>query len=134
MARPGARDWMWGYAYEVIAQAQRLEGLFLRPTLRRGDLPSWLAPVDIYETETEIVMIVALPGVAANNLEVRVVDNEVVVAGTRPLLFPEGASLRRIEIPHGRFERRLTLPEGRYELAPWVLTDGCLRLVFRKAE
>lgn len=133
MARPGTSDWLSAYAWEVLGRAQSLEGHF-RPVARGGGRPAWQAPVDIYETDAEIVMIVALPGVSPDNLVVQCSEGEVVVSGIRPLSFPKGAMLRRIEIPHGHFERHLPMPPGRYDLCPWVLADGCLTLTFRKLD
>ena len=85
---------------------------------RRGSearLPAWEPPVDILETEFEVLALVALPGVEADNAQAVIEDGDLVIAGTRVL--PEQlrtAIIHRLELPQGRFYRRLRLPAGRY--------------------
>jgi HSP20 family molecular chaperone IbpA len=85
------------------------------------------------ETENEVLIIVALPGVEPEDLKVMINDGTLIVAGRRPM--PGRSSrmmLRRLEIPHGHFERQLKLPQGRYEIGQRELRNGCLVLSLRK--
>ena len=64
------RNWMWSEACEMLARAERLHREFFRPAARRGArLPAWEPPVDILETEREVLVLVALPGVDPDQVE-----------------------------------------------------------------
>jgi HSP20 family molecular chaperone IbpA len=123
---------MWAQACELVERAERLHRQFFDPAPAAGRA-AWQPPVDLFETEGEVWIFVALPGVPANRLEVGLQGGTLQVAGERPL--PPAlrrAAVHRLEIPQGRFERRLELPVGRYELASHELVDGCLVLNLRK--
>jgi HSP20 family molecular chaperone IbpA len=87
----------------------------------------------VFETDAELWIQVALPGVAPDQVEVRIEGDALVVAGERTLPTPRGAGvIRRLEMPHGCFERRIGLTSGRYELVRRDLAHGCLTLTLRK--
>jgi Molecular chaperone (small heat shock protein) len=124
---------MWAEACEMLDRAERLHRQFFRPgvEVRRG--PSWEPPVDIVETEQQIGVFVALPGVEPQQIEVTVDGDVLRVAGTRQVpAFAESFVIHRLEIPHGRFERRIRLQAGRVELVRREACNGCLLLVFAK--
>lgn len=125
-------DFMWLQACNALAQAEAERRRFLVPRAAGARQPAWEAPADIYESDTELVMVVALPGVAAADIGVAVGDGVVVVTGERRLALPQHSALLRLEIPHGHFERRLPLPATDLRLDEHRLVDGCLRLTFRK--
>lgn len=102
----------------------------LNPAHARG--PVWEPPVDMFETEHELSMIVALPGVPPDSVLVVIDGGALVVAGARPLPAPARAAVRRLEIPYGRFERRIDLPPGLFEIVQRELANGCLLLGLRK--
>ena len=81
-----------------------------------------------------LLLIVAMPGVAAERVQVVTEAGALVVRGTRPLPF-EGARgrLRQLEIPYGAFERRIALPPGNFEVGRPELVQGCLVLRLRKS-
>jgi HSP20 family protein len=128
--RDFARDWMWSEACEMLARAERLHRGFFRPTA----LPTWEPPADILETEREVLVIVALPGVNADSIEAVIEDGHLLIGGTR-LLPPElrTATIHRLELPQGRFQRRLPLPPGRYSGVHRAVADGCLLIKLEKA-
>jgi len=75
----------------------------------RGD--SWKPDVDIFETETALVVRAEIAGVRSQDLNVRVYGQILRIAGIRPT--PEGSHVRRLhqmEIASGPFERRLRIP------------------------
>jgi HSP20 family molecular chaperone IbpA len=88
----------------------------------------------VLETDTHIVIYVALPGVAQEHVELAIEGGELVIAGAR--ILPEelhNAMIHRLELPQGRFERRIALPSGRYNQITKNAVDGCLLITLRKA-
>ena len=133
MSSRDPRDWMWAEACEFIARAERLHRQFFRPTGLPRQHPIWEPPFDMYETAEALWLMVALPGVPPDRLEIRLDSAALAIAGVRPLPeFPRSAVLHRLEIPYGRFERRIELPAGRFELETHELMHGCLVLALRK--
>lgn len=125
-------DWMWREACEMLEQAEQLQRQFFTPA-RPNRRPTWAPPVDVLESTEELWIIVALPGVARDQIEVTVDGQMLSVVGRRPMpRLPDVRQIRRLEIPHGRFERHVDLPAGRYEIARRDLADGCLVLGLRK--
>ncbi len=69
--------------------------------------------MDVYETETSVVVVMELAGVRKENLEVHLDGGTLLVRGER-METCRTAKLRlfRMEIMYGRFERRVSLPAG----------------------
>jgi HSP20 family protein len=135
MARDVARDWMWSEACEMLARAERMHRELFRPAGTQARLPEWEPPVDILETEDEVLALVALPGVDAENAQAVIEGGDLVIAGTR-VLPPElrTANIHRLELPQGRYYRRLRLPAGRYSAVRRAVANGCLVISLQKAE
>lgn len=134
MDRNLARNWMWSEACEMLARAERLHQEFFRPAGLVARLPVWEPPVDILETDREVLVLVALPGVHPDRVEAAIDGNDLVVAGTRVLPAElRTAVIHRLELPQGRFERRVRLPAGHYGAVRQSATDGCLLIVLQKS-
>jgi HSP20 family protein len=134
MARDATRDWMWSEACEMLARADRMHRELFRPAGTKARQPAWEPPVDILETELDVLVLVALPGVDAEKLEAVIEDGDLVIAGTR--VYPPAlrtAVIHRLELPQGRFYRRLRLPAGRYSGVRRAVADGCLLITLQKA-
>ena len=126
-------DWMWAQACDMIEQADRMHRRFFRLSSTARAQATWEPPLDLFEDEGEVVIVVALPGVAAEQVELQVEAGSLVVRAHRPL--PVSGSrhvVRQLEIPYGDFERRIALPAGSLELVSRELTHGCLVLRLRK--
>jgi HSP20 family molecular chaperone IbpA len=128
-------DWMWSEACDMLARAERLHREFFRPVRSASRLPVWEPPVDVLETEREVLVFVALPGVDAEQVEAAIDGDDLVVAGSRVLPAAlRTAAIHRLELPQGRFERRLRLPAGRYANVRRGMANGCLMITLDKAE
>jgi len=126
-------DWMLSEAIEALARAERLHRqMFQPPSATRR--PAWEPPVDVLETEQEVLVLIALPGVAPDQVEAVIEDGTLVVAGRR-VLPPQlrTAVIHRLELPQGRFERRIPLPPGRYEAVRRFAAQGCLGFSLEKS-
>jgi HSP20 family molecular chaperone IbpA len=120
---------MWAEACALLKQAEHLHRQFFEPSRESA---RWEPPVDVFETEREVWIIAALPGVAPEAVRVEIEGQTLVIAGTRPLLSKgHGANIVRLEIPYGRFERRIALT-SRLHLAERELRNGCVLLTFTK--
>ena len=120
---------MFAEACALIKEAEQLHRQFFEPSRESARAARWEPPVDVFETEDELVIITALPGVAPEAVQAEVEDGTLIISGTRPL--PKGRIVR-LEIPYGRFERRIALPK-RLQLVAHELNNGCLVLTFAKA-
>lgn len=128
MRRQDPMAWMLAEAVELLQSADRLQRQFFRVG-QSGLVPCWEPPVDMVQGEGELSLLVALPGVTPDRLEVALEEAAIVVRGERS--FGAGlvaGEILRLEIPYGRFERRIALPYGSYRLADMQLEHGCLRL------
>lgn len=125
-------DWMWAEACAMLDRADRLHRQFFRPSDLKSRPPAWEPPVDIYETPQEFKIMIALPGVTAEQLQIRLEGTHLLVSGKRHLPVSDEAEIKRLEIPYGRFERRLELPMNDYEMVERELVNGCLILTLRK--
>ncbi len=126
------RTWMWAEALDLLQTAERLQRQFFQLGTTQG-APSWEPPVDLYETGDELWILVALPGVTAEQLEVAIDGAVIVVRGERPLpMGNRSAAIHRLEIPYGRFQRRITLPAGRFQILERKLDHGCLVLCLQR--
>ena len=129
---PRDPTWMWAEAFDMLDRADRLHRQFFLPGRARARRPTWEPPVDMFETEDELWILVALPGVAPERVEAAIDSGTLVVAGERPMPTEcRAATIHRLEIPHGRFERRVELPAGRFELGRRELVNGCLVIGLR---
>lgn len=127
--------WMWSEACEVLARAERMHRQFFQPVRSLSRLPAWEPPADVLETEREVLVIVALPGVKSEQVEAAIDGGDLVLAGTRTLPAELGSAvIHRLELPQGRFERRLRLPAVRYSDIRRSFADGCLVVLLKKAE
>ncbi len=133
MRRSDPGDWMWAEACDLLDQAGRLHRRFFRLDTSPAR-PAWEPPVDMVENEREVVVVVAMPGVAADRVQVVRENGALIVRGERPLPFAgRPLAVRHLEIPYGAFERRIPLPAGRFEAGIPELAQGCLTLHLRRA-
>jgi HSP20 family molecular chaperone IbpA len=124
---------MWADAVQILSEAERLHRQFFRPTQQRDAQVCWEPPVDVLETEREVLVLAALPGVDPAGVEVAIEDGVLVIGGVRILPRElKSAVIHRLELPQGRFERRISLPAGRYDQVRRLDANGCLLVSLHK--
>lgn len=133
MGRRGDNPYsMWAEACAMLERAERLQREFFQPP-GPARPASWEPPVDLFELDGALLVVVALPGVAPSQLQLLFDGSDLVVSGERALpVESAGWAIRRLEIPTGRVERRIGLPPGRFELAEQRFADGCLTVLLRQ--
>lgn len=131
----------WQQTSDLMEQAERIERNFLqvaavsRYLTTSSRAGAWAPTVNVVETDQAWWVIAALPGAAANRIDIRLAGDELIIAGTRPLptCCTEG-ELKIWEIPLGRFERRLRLIPGlQFTIAETRFEDGLLITELRKS-
>jgi len=93
-------------------QVNRLfEDSFTRDRSGHADLATWAPPVDIYETENELVVKADLPDLQDKDIDVRVENNTLTIRGERK--FEKDVNednYLRVERTYGPFMRSFSLP------------------------
>ena len=132
MSKKDPVNWMLAEAINSFSRAERLRQQFFSLQSTAG-AASWEPPIDVLETDREILILVALPGVDPDQVEA-VIDNGTLVVSGRRVLPAElrNARIHRLELPQGRFERRILLPAGRYVVSRFAI-NGCVGLRLSKS-
>ena len=95
---------------------------------------SWRPPMDVYETEDSVVVLMEIAGLTANDYEITLSGRILTVAGERRS--PAGKLVyQQMEIRHGRFRAQVHLP---WPLEPTGQTasyeNGFLKITLPKAQ
>ena len=125
---------MWAEAVQLLTEAERIHHRLFQPHGRRAATACWEPPVDVLETDREVLILAALPGVDPEAVETVIEDGTLVLSGSRILPRElETAVIHRLELPQGCFERRIALPSGRYDGVHRHAANGCLLVSLHKA-
>lgn len=128
-------------ATNLLQQAERIQRNFLqiaagaRFRLAHGRRPSWEPPVNVVETDDSLWVILAIPGVETDRVNVSLEGRELTISGERPLpSCCHDGELKVWEIPLGSFERRLRLVSDEHALTVGEISlkNGLLVIELRK--
>jgi HSP20 family protein len=97
---------------------------------------TWAPPVDIYETDNDIVVKAELPGVDPKDVEVKVEDNTLYLKGERKFEKEvKNENYHRVERSYGSFARSFSLPNSiNTDKVKAEYKDGLLTLTLPKRE
>jgi len=97
---------------------------------------SWAPPVDIYETDNDIVLKAELSGVDPKDVEVRVEDNNLYLKGERKFEKEvKEQNYHRVERSYGSFARSFSLPGSiAADKVKAEFKDGLLTITIPKRE
>jgi len=107
----------WDPFRNLLSLQDRMNRLF-DETISRGDTEgmkygAWSPAVDIYETETDIVLSAEIPGMDASDVDVEVNENTLTLKGERKMEKDvKEESFHRVERAYGAFMRSFTLPSS----------------------
>ncbi len=74
---------------------------------------AWVPPLDVWETDTDVVYAFDLPGIPEEKISVEVQDGSLTVSGERLKQTEEsGDNFYRFERRYGTFSRAVGLPQG----------------------
>jgi HSP20 family protein len=101
-----------------------------------SSLAAWAPAVDIYETESELVVTSDLPGINEKDIDVRVENNMLTVRGERKLEKTINEdNMLRVERAYGSFSRSFSLPNSvNTEAIKADYHDGVLTVKLPKRE
>ncbi len=101
-------------------------------TLRQ--VPTFTPTTDIYETKDGLVLLIEMPGVDPDDVDISVEDRVLTITGKTTPTQPPGYTLVHAEYRDGDYRRAFTLADtvdtGRIEAS---MRDGLLRLFIPKA-
>jgi HSP20 family protein len=78
--------------------------------INEPNIRPWTPPVDILETENELLLKMDVPGVSLEQVDIRLENDTLTIKGERKFEQPQGKGYHRIERAYGTFARSFTLP------------------------
>jgi HSP20 family protein len=108
----------WDPFRDLVSIQDELNRLFGRTftgtePLRPSATGTWMPPMDVFETEDEIVATLELPGIDPEAVDVSVEDSTLTVSGTREFTDEvKQEHYHRLERRYGAFTRAITLPQA----------------------
>jgi HSP20 family protein len=129
----------WEPYRDVLSFHNRLSQIFNDPTARPHDsdgFGAWMPPVDIVEEGERLVFRAEIPGMAREDIEVKVENGTLTLRGEkRQEKNSTEGSAHRVERLYGSFVRSFSLPTSvDAEKIQATYKDGVLELVLPKAE
>jgi HSP20 family protein len=99
--------------FRELASLQGEVGRLMNGVFDAPATQSWAPPLDVRETETELVYSFDLPGIPEDKIEIEVQDDTLTVSAVREKVAEEsGDRFYRFERRYGTFSRAVGLPHG----------------------
>jgi len=99
--------------FDPLANLRMFEDAFSRYLSEPSSNRPWSPAVDIYETENELVLKADLPDVSLKDIDVRVENQTLTIAGSRSFEKSEDRKgFHRIERNYGNFVRSFAVPNS----------------------
>jgi HSP20 family protein len=99
--------------FDPLANLRLFEDAFNRMITEPQSNRPWAPPVDIYETENELVMKADVPDVDMKDIDVRVENQTLTISGERKFANQDaGNGFHRIERSYGSFGRSFAVPSA----------------------
>lgn len=123
---------------DLFELQEKMHRLLVDAFLHAGDSAevagAWSPPMDVYETNDAIVLIAELPGLARDDVEIRIDQNSLVLQGERKFSKDvKEENYHRIERHFGAFSRTLPLPPAvDTEAVTAELRNGVLEITLPK--
>lgn len=130
-------------AREMLSLREAMDRLFEESFLRPGSLgvsdsAAAMLPLDMYETENDVVVKAAIPGVKPEDIEVTVTGDLLSIKGefrTESEQKDEKRNYHRQERRYGSFSRQVSLPAGvNADACAADFENGVLTLTLPKVE
>ncbi len=108
----------WDPVRDMVTLREKMNRMFEDAFTGKGEdkdlvTSSWAPAVDIYETESEIVMTAEIPGIDEKDIEIKIEDNTLTLRGERKFSKEtKEENYHRLERSYGAFYRAFTLPNS----------------------
>ena len=104
-------------------------------TERTRESRVFIPRTDIFETEDKITLLMDMPGVDPNNIDIKLEENVLKINGYANIEEPEGYSLMHAEYEMGDYERTFRLSDKiDMEKIEATFINGTLKLILPKAK
>lgn len=128
----------WDPLKDLMTMHDRMNKIF-DETLNKnaqGNYGDWLPPVDIFETEDEIVIMSELPGMKEEDMDIQVSDGVLTLKGEKKYpIEGESDNFYRLERSYGKFSRSFAIPSTvDISTVKANLKDGLLKVTLKKKE
>ena len=95
---------------------------------------NWNPPMDIYETDTELVVRVEIAGMDEKDFSIELKNRQLLITGFRQEI-PERRAYHRMEIRFGEFSISIELPASiETDQVQAVYGDGFLKVTMPKSQ
>ncbi len=99
--------------FDPLANLRLFEDAFTRLLTEPASNRPWSPSVDIYETDNELVLKADLPDIDQKDIDVRVENQTLTIAGERKFEREDSAKgFHRIERNYGKFVRSFAVPNS----------------------
>lgn len=126
----------WDPFKDLLSVQERINKIFDETVsndanMRHGD---WDPPVDIYETDRDIILTLEIPGTKEEDVDIQVNEGMLVVKGEKKVPYSKNENnFYRLERPYGKFSRSFSLPNNvDLEGIKAKLKDGILAIRISK--
>ncbi|MEN2997715.1 MAG: Hsp20/alpha crystallin family protein [Brevinematia bacterium] len=93
----------------------------------------WIPPVDVYEFVDKVVILVELPGVEKEDIDITLKNGFLRISGVRKEMYNENrVRIHQMEISYGYFERIVEVGEVNEKNIKADLKDGILTITIFK--
>lgn len=119
------------FALDPFEEFDRMLGEFGGSMQRSGE---WLSyPIDLYETDTDLVLEMAVPGISTDDLDISIEGRQLSVRGKLPEAVEDGRRYWLQSIPRGDVSRTVKLPAAvEVDKIEARVADGMLQLTMPK--
>ena len=129
----------WQPASELVTLRRAMDKLFEDSFVSPARLFEYAppgAPMDMYETENEVVVKIPMPGIKPEDVDITITGDTLSVKGkTKEENESKEKNYTRKECSYGSFSRTVTLPNGlQSDQAEAAFEDGILKLTIPKSE
>ena len=112
----------------------RLAGNFEWPTMSFGE-EAWRPPMDVSETENEMVIRMEIPGMNEKDVEINLSHDVLTISGEKKVDKVENETCHCMESCYGKFSRTVRIPfEVDAEKVDATFKDGVLKITLPKSE
>ncbi|MBC7196004.1 MAG: Hsp20/alpha crystallin family protein [Deferribacterales bacterium] len=103
----------WDPFKDIMSLQERINKIFDETVQqdRKSQYGDWYPPVDIFEKEDGITIIMEIPGVSENDIDLQITDGVLTVRGEKKLPYEKSnENFYRLERNFGKFARSFSLP------------------------